>query len=1154
VRAWAGLGLLVAARAYRAFLLSLVALALLPGLFGCSVILVRTGSMEPTISAGDVVIAAPLSGSAPIVLGRVMVFTSPETGRTTVHRVVAKTSAGEYTTKGNANAANDPTPVPRSSFHGTGRILVPLVGLPLLWLYDRELTWLLLWGVLTVLAFVVAGRPRWPEWLTGSRSPPPPVAGTSAGSRPRRTQRGAPGRPVVALVGRVALCIAAVSVLAMVPGSRAGAASYFSGTTANAGNQWTMFVQPQGKLTGTSWTISKAGAGATGVVYGYGFTTATGATLSSVTMSVPAGSAGTPVYGTASGLPTGGVWSLAGTTLTYAFTSTYVTLATVVTLTVGGLTNTSVAGVYTAVVATSGTNTAGPGLPVDDGQSGTVTVTPALGQLVGAVWGVSKAAVGATGVAYTYGFTTVTSATLASVTMTVPTGTGGPPSLASVAGLPAGGTVALAGTTLTYTFGASYIIAGTPVTLAVSGITNTSLAGSYTAQVTTNGSSAAVPVDTGQAGPLSFGTGALVTPVWTLSNGATGATSVRYAYGFTTATGATLSSVTMTVPTGTGGTPTVLSATGVPPNGSAALSGTVLTYSFAGTYMNPGTVVTVAFGGLTNASSAGSYSTQITTKGTNTGGTALPLDTGFAGPLTLSPGTLVAPSWSISKGATSAPGTTYIYGFTTATNATLSSVTMTVPPGTSGSPARGSITGVPSNGTVALAGTVLTYSFTATQLSPATVVTIAVSGLTNTPAVGSYVTQLTTTRSSPSAPVDNGLAGPLSFGAGTMAAPLWTISNGATNATSVRYGYSFTTATGATLSTVTMTVPSGTSGTPTGSSVTGVPAGGTVVLAGTLLTYSFNPIYVNPGTAVTLTIGGMTNTSVAGSYPAELSTNGTNNQAPSLPIDTGLVGPLSVAGGTLVTPSWSTSRGTTGASGVTYTYGFTTATNATLSSVSVTVPPGTSGTPSVSSRSGLPGGGTTTLVGTVLTYSFTATHLNPATAVSIAFSGLTNTPTTGSYVTQLTTYVPSAGVPVDNGLAGPLSFGAGTLGSPTWTATSTTAGATGVTYSYTFTTASGATMTGVTMSVPAGTSGTPSGGSVSGVPTGGTWSLSGTVLAYTFAGTYLNPGTVVRLNPGGMANSATKGSYVAELTTMGTTTIDAAYPIDTGVTGTLTLR
>jgi hypothetical protein len=67
---------------------------------------------------------------------------------------------------------------------------------------------------------------------------------------------------------------------------------------------------------------------------------------------------------------------------------------------------------------------------------------------------VSGTAPGASGVSYTYTFTAATTSALDSVTMTVPADTGGTPVAGTVTPSPvaAGGSVSLAGGTLTYTF------------------------------------------------------------------------------------------------------------------------------------------------------------------------------------------------------------------------------------------------------------------------------------------------------------------------------------------------------------------------------------------------------------------------------------------------------------------------------------------------------------------------------------------------------------------------------------------------------------------------------------------------------------------------------------------------------------------------------
>ena len=138
----------------------------------------------------------------------------------------------------------------------------------------------------------------------------------------------------------------------------------------------------------------------------------------------------------------------------------------------------------------------------------------------------------------------------------------------------------MSGTTLTVTFTAVYVPAGTGVSISVAGMTNTATVGTYTSQVVTNGAlngGAIIALDSATAGPNAFTTGVSTVPVWSVSNAVTSTKAVTYKYQFFTATTATVSTVTMTVPPGTAGTPTV-TVTGLPA-GTIALSGNVLTYT-----------------------------------------------------------------------------------------------------------------------------------------------------------------------------------------------------------------------------------------------------------------------------------------------------------------------------------------------------------------------------------------------------------------------------------------------------------------------------------------------------------------------------------------------------------------------------------------------
>jgi hypothetical protein len=107
--------------------------------------------------------------------------------------------------------------------------------------------------------------------------------------------------------------------------------------------------------------------------------------------------------------------------------------------------------------------------------------------LTNPVWAVSNNATSATGVTYTWQFTTATTLTISSVTMSSPATTlNGSPAVVNVFGLGAS-TVGFASnvTTLTVTTPVS-VPAGTAIYIEVSGYTNTATVGSATSTITTN--------------------------------------------------------------------------------------------------------------------------------------------------------------------------------------------------------------------------------------------------------------------------------------------------------------------------------------------------------------------------------------------------------------------------------------------------------------------------------------------------------------------------------------------------------------------------------------------------------------------------------------------------------------------------------------------
>lgn len=127
--------------------------------------------------------------------------------------------------------------------------------------------------------------------------------------------------------------------------------------------------------------------------------------------------------------------------------------------------------------------------------------------------------------------------------------------------------------------------------------------------------------DLSQMGGTVFG---VLDPVdWQVSNSQTGATAATYSWTFTTATSATLGKMTFTVPSGTAlssPTETVYGLSGT--SYSVALSGTTVTLTITGGGTVPaGTNVAVVIDGFTNTTTAGTYTSTVSTF--NTSGTAV---------------------------------------------------------------------------------------------------------------------------------------------------------------------------------------------------------------------------------------------------------------------------------------------------------------------------------------------------------------------------------------------------------------------------------------------------------------------------------------------------------------------------------------------------
>jgi signal peptidase I len=216
---------------------------------GWSTLAITSDSMAPAIRRGDLLLAAPHTGAG-LGPGTVVVFEEPGSGSLVSHRIVAVNLDGTYSTRGDANRGLDSTPLRPEQVVGVGRLLVPLVGLPLVWAWSGQWLHLGAWATLTVLASWTsryALSDAHDPWRAGGSPKPRRRPAPSADPRHRRMGRhrspasSARLRPVLLVL---VVCAVAFSASGMLTSTRAA----FAGATANPGNSFA-----------ASWTVRDVG-------------------------------------------------------------------------------------------------------------------------------------------------------------------------------------------------------------------------------------------------------------------------------------------------------------------------------------------------------------------------------------------------------------------------------------------------------------------------------------------------------------------------------------------------------------------------------------------------------------------------------------------------------------------------------------------------------------------------------------------------------------------------------------------------------------------------------------------------------------------------------------------------------------------------------
>lgn len=99
----------------------------IPKVFGYSYSAIVTGSMEPKIGVGDIVISKDIDFEE-IVIDDVIIYYSKNENKHIVHRVIRIEEDGSLVTKGDANSSEDPISVTKNIYEGKAVKVVPKVG------------------------------------------------------------------------------------------------------------------------------------------------------------------------------------------------------------------------------------------------------------------------------------------------------------------------------------------------------------------------------------------------------------------------------------------------------------------------------------------------------------------------------------------------------------------------------------------------------------------------------------------------------------------------------------------------------------------------------------------------------------------------------------------------------------------------------------------------------------------------------------------------------------------------------------------------------------------------------------------------------------------------------------------------------------------
>ena len=201
-RRWSLTTVGLAADVHLFLVLALVLWLLLPTVaFGWSSVLVSSGSMSPAIRAGDIVLL-DRPPELPLGTGTVVTYRDGDgfEARLVTHRVRQVGDDGAYITRGDANVTDDLHPVPPERVEGYGRLLIPMLGLPVHWARTDRYLELTLFILATLGAAVVSAMtaPQVAAATEPVRRQVRRAVQAATGSAPSQA---APSEPVTAAAG-----------------------------------------------------------------------------------------------------------------------------------------------------------------------------------------------------------------------------------------------------------------------------------------------------------------------------------------------------------------------------------------------------------------------------------------------------------------------------------------------------------------------------------------------------------------------------------------------------------------------------------------------------------------------------------------------------------------------------------------------------------------------------------------------------------------------------------------------------------------------------------------------------------------------------------------------------------------------------------------